>query len=367
MLIDPTGGVGYAFGQVLPSSHMTTIATQQPRALDAVNGGSYTATANLDWNFGTFDLTIVGAAGSLFLFTPDVFTVIATTAASLTSTTVSVIASGNVDVDGDNIVLTATTLLSMPSVAISVGTALGVTDLNSAIVNVYDTLQLRAASTTTFFAGSTVDGSTAIGGGGLAITGGTVSLGAGATLASAGTLNLTGGSFSVAAAVGAVSWAAQVNFSGQVNLNDDVNFGTAVGDTFDFNDGVITFTSSCDVNLQTPVVTSGTGRVRQRFFDETDGTADKTITAQTADHYFIEDGVLTASRSWTISDTGTADGDWMTIYCAENGGAFSISVRDPTPSTIAVIDSSAASGNPRWVKVARVGGTWRVVMRGVPN
>jgi hypothetical protein len=41
-LIDPTGGLGYSFGQKLPSTHMTTIATQQPNAIDGVNGGTYT-------------------------------------------------------------------------------------------------------------------------------------------------------------------------------------------------------------------------------------------------------------------------------------------------------------------------------------
>lgn len=46
-LVDPTGGVGYAFGQKLPSTHMTTIATQQPNAIDGVNGGTYTCLAAL--------------------------------------------------------------------------------------------------------------------------------------------------------------------------------------------------------------------------------------------------------------------------------------------------------------------------------
>lgn len=40
-LLDPTLGVGYAFGEKLPSTHMTSIATQQPRALDAIDGGAY--------------------------------------------------------------------------------------------------------------------------------------------------------------------------------------------------------------------------------------------------------------------------------------------------------------------------------------
>lgn len=40
-LIDPTSGLGYAFGQKLPSTHMTTIATQQPNAIDGAGGGAY--------------------------------------------------------------------------------------------------------------------------------------------------------------------------------------------------------------------------------------------------------------------------------------------------------------------------------------
>lgn len=40
---DPTSGVGYAFGEVLPSADMTTIATQQPGALDVIGGGTYSA------------------------------------------------------------------------------------------------------------------------------------------------------------------------------------------------------------------------------------------------------------------------------------------------------------------------------------
>lgn len=41
-LSDPTSGAGYAYGAKLPSTHMTTIATQQVRALDIVSGGTYT-------------------------------------------------------------------------------------------------------------------------------------------------------------------------------------------------------------------------------------------------------------------------------------------------------------------------------------
>ena len=44
-LTDPTGGAGYSTGEVLTSTHMTTIANQQPYALDGNGGGTYTPSA----------------------------------------------------------------------------------------------------------------------------------------------------------------------------------------------------------------------------------------------------------------------------------------------------------------------------------
>jgi len=40
-LVDPTGGLGYTFGQKLPSTHMTTIAGNQPKAVDGNGGGTW--------------------------------------------------------------------------------------------------------------------------------------------------------------------------------------------------------------------------------------------------------------------------------------------------------------------------------------
>jgi hypothetical protein len=47
VLTDPTGGAGYAFGAKLPSTDMTTIATQQVRAVDGTLGGTYSPTGDL--------------------------------------------------------------------------------------------------------------------------------------------------------------------------------------------------------------------------------------------------------------------------------------------------------------------------------
>lgn len=46
-LVDPTSGIGYAYGEVLPSADVTTVFTQQQDALDGAGGGAYTLTAPL--------------------------------------------------------------------------------------------------------------------------------------------------------------------------------------------------------------------------------------------------------------------------------------------------------------------------------
>lgn len=71
-LSDPTSGAGYAFGEQLTSAHMTTIATQQPDALDIVNGGTYamgTVTLNtgtLNVGSATLDINASGTFTSAF-------------------------------------------------------------------------------------------------------------------------------------------------------------------------------------------------------------------------------------------------------------------------------------------------------------
>lgn len=49
-LVDPTSGLGYTFGQKLPSTHMTTIAANQPKAVDGVGGGTYAPSAPIILN-----------------------------------------------------------------------------------------------------------------------------------------------------------------------------------------------------------------------------------------------------------------------------------------------------------------------------
>lgn len=58
-LADPTGGAGYIFGQSLPAAHMTTIATNQPKAVDGNGGGTWTPSAPIILN-GTSALQLGG-------------------------------------------------------------------------------------------------------------------------------------------------------------------------------------------------------------------------------------------------------------------------------------------------------------------
>lgn len=69
-LSDPKGGLGYAFGEKLPSAHINTVFAQQPRALDATNGGSYTLGTALTWTINSL-LTIAGTADIDFTGTGD--------------------------------------------------------------------------------------------------------------------------------------------------------------------------------------------------------------------------------------------------------------------------------------------------------
>lgn len=71
-LADPTGGLGYSFGQKLPHTHMTTISAQQPNAIDGVNGGTYTCANMLTTTFNkgitcTFTTTTPGTGTGFFL------------------------------------------------------------------------------------------------------------------------------------------------------------------------------------------------------------------------------------------------------------------------------------------------------------
>lgn len=59
-LVDPKGGIGFAYGEKLPSAHINTVFAQQPRALDATSGGTYTLGSALTIQ-GSGAVTFAGA------------------------------------------------------------------------------------------------------------------------------------------------------------------------------------------------------------------------------------------------------------------------------------------------------------------
>jgi hypothetical protein len=65
LLDDPTLGAGYAFGAILPSTHMTTIATQQPRAVDGGTPSGSIYPGDIEFSgTHTHDGTIVADTGA---------------------------------------------------------------------------------------------------------------------------------------------------------------------------------------------------------------------------------------------------------------------------------------------------------------
>lgn len=80
MLTDPTSGVGYAYGEVLPSADVNTVFTQQPDAIDGGGGGTWnpSATINIGGSgFGTVaNLTTLTACTTATIATVNVSTLI---------------------------------------------------------------------------------------------------------------------------------------------------------------------------------------------------------------------------------------------------------------------------------------------------
>lgn len=58
-LTDPTGGAGYAYGAKLPSTHMTSVTSQLPYAIDGNAGGVYNPSADIQ--IGTNTIKLLGA------------------------------------------------------------------------------------------------------------------------------------------------------------------------------------------------------------------------------------------------------------------------------------------------------------------
>jgi hypothetical protein len=128
----------------------------------------------------------------------------------------------------------------------------------------------------------------------------------------AGTLQSGGGTISGTWA-GGPTWSGNHTFSGTVTFSGDPVFS---GDPDFPGDPDFTGTPSfAGFDLTAPVSTSGTGRVRQRYFENaTDGNRSLSLTS--GDHLHNPNGVFSLNRAWTIGN-GVAAGDVITITNAD--------------------------------------------------
>jgi hypothetical protein len=65
---------------------------------------------------------------------------------------------------------------------------------------------------------------------------------------------------------------------------------------------------------------------------------------------------LTATRTYNVDSSGSAEGDWI-LFFGDPGQTLNIMGIDTWPN----------SGTPKYTLVIRVGGSWRVAIRGDHN
>lgn len=152
-----------------------------------------------------------------------------------------------------------------------------------------------------------------------------------------------------------------VGFSGAVFIDGNVNIGSSSSDlaTIDAeSDFVGNALFENGVAFEGTVVTNGAGNLRvRRVRRQTAGAdADASIDVTLTDHVTVAAGVLSATRSYTISDTGAVNGD--RVRFSNFDPAFGIAVKNPAGTTLEAIISG--TGSPTWVDVERIAGTWRL-------
>jgi hypothetical protein len=145
-------------------------------------------------------------------------------------------------------------------------------------------------------------------------------------------------------------------------------------DNVQFSGGVVTANSPFDfislttfsdqatfyeqVVFQKAIVLTGEARIKQR--QAIGGNADATYDAKTYTHVHCPAGTLSATRAYTIGDTGAQNGDRMRFTTHDTG--FGVNVTSPTGDLLKQI--KYGTGLWPWVDVERILGTWRLVGSG---
>lgn len=175
--------------------------------------------------------------------------------------------------------------------------------------------------------------------------------------------------YDIAAFQGQSFFYAPTDFGDDVDFHDGtVTMGASGADAFtvnaftQFNDiagfaGSTYFYST--VSLQGVMTSSGSGyaQVRKVSRQAIGGDADASYAPTSYDHVHVPSGGVTATRSYTIDDTGAVNGDRMQFSTLDPN--FAINVKNPGGTQIAQI--KADTGGKMGVVVERIAGSWRIL------
>jgi hypothetical protein len=153
-----------------------------------------------------------------------------------------------------------------------------------------------------------------------------------------------------------------VTFEVQTDFEGDVTIGTSSVDALLVNSSTTFFENvifSDTVELlnnaivAAPIFFSGTGRVPMRTGVATDASGAYSPT--TANMYRVAPTTITTTRTYSISNTGAMDGDWLWFGIGPQG--FSLSFEDHLGGALITF----TAGTQGYALFVRMSGTWRLL------
>jgi hypothetical protein len=340
---------GWAFGEILASSHMNAIDTNQSNAVDGSAGGTYAPSTRIRFNGAGF------ACGTVSEFTGTNTTLGAnvTQIGTLSSQALSVIATSQFWAPVtflDPVSMASASLsgaLSVTGAATFSGatTTAGLATFNGAVRT---NAQVSGYGNVHFYGSLDVDG--------LMSMSGNVNIGSGASDAIALLGTLTG--------YAPVLLTNTLRVVGGFTLDHGAVLGTDTADTVAVNANLITFapvthngttlfnnvaTFAAVATHSKQIQFTGEGRVTDRTIIGSNTNANYSL----ADASVIVCNSLTGNASYAIGNSLSAAGDWIKIITRE--AAYTLTVSFNSTDTIVL---QYTTGQPFSVKLRRASGIW---------
>lgn len=167
------------------------------------------------------------------------------------------------------------------------------------------------------------------------------------------------------AVIAAANFSSAVGFDEAVTFNDAVTFeGTlnANGNVFLGGTGTTTELAGT-TELRGPISPQTGGFIEKRIYYVTDANTSSRGPRNT-EEVILLGNILTANRTFTISDTDAEDGAAIDFYAFEQLSAsidFDLTVKKPDGSDLFVLSVDAGLLHYKTAKVRRVSGGWTVV------